>query len=134
MIQERYLQSAVNLKKAYIKLFTDLEKYQTMAQNTLRVLQKAMGDMDRIERKADEARKSKQPPENSMESVLEVISNIEEEGTRIENLIKPINDDIEKLAMEERVLYEKICEAHPDLDEETIVYVVSARLKQEGLV
>jgi hypothetical protein len=134
MIHERFLQSAISIKRAHIKLIGDLDKYQKMAESTLRALQKAMGEMDRIERRAEEARKQKNPDENSAESILKVLSNIEEEGEKIENFIAPINDEIEKLAMEEQILYEKICEAHPDLDEETIVYVVSARLKHEGLM
>ena len=102
MIHERFLQSAISIKRAHLKLLTDLEKYQRMAESTLRVLQKAMGDLDRIERKAEEARKKKDVDENSAESILKVISNIEEEGKKIENFIAPINDEIEKLAMEER--------------------------------
>lgn len=134
MIGEQYLQAAVNIRKTYLRVSRDLSKYQEFVESSLREMQRAMAAVDGVQKKISESRKAKEPSEGSTEDLLKILSMMDDESKRIEEFIDPLNKEIEKLAKEEQILYERICEAHPDLDEATIIYVVRTRLKQENLM
>ena len=136
MINEQYLQGAIRIKKTYLKLINQLDEYHKMASESMKCLTKAQADIEMIEDRLKQNRKNKIPDsmDVAVNNIFKVMSDLEEEGNRIERFIDPIKKEIEKLAIEEQILYKGICEAHQDLEEDTIIYIVQARLKQEGLI
>lgn len=136
MIDEKYYQAAINIRKTYIKLTTNIESYRNIAESTLKKLQRSIVDVENLQKEMKEIRKSKyeiDSKENTINKVLSIISEIELEGKRLEGFVDPINKQIEKLAEEEQILYKKICESHPNLSEDQIVSAVRERLKKENL-
>ena len=65
--------------------------------------------------------------------MLEILEEVDSEGKRLEDLVDPLNKEIEKLALEEQELYRQIVEHHPELTEDQIVNFVRDRLLKEGL-
>ena len=134
MIEERFLTAAVNIRKTYLKLTSNLDLYKDKAEGTLKALETAYEQVRSIDKKLKEAKKNKQTIEPVTDDLLKIISDIEEEGNRIEKFVEPLNKEIESLAIEEQELYRNICEAHKDLSEEQIVDIVRKRLIKENLL
>ena len=135
MIEEKFLVAAVNIKRSYLKLTSNLDFYKKRAEQTLEKLQEAYGKVETLENEIKELKKQKDQnaDPNLTTKVLSILNDIEEEGNRIEKFVEPLNKEIEKLAIEEGELYRIIVETHPNLSEEQIVEAVRLRLKKEGL-
>lgn len=134
MIEERFLIAAINIRKTYLKLTSNLDLYMNKAEGTLKALESAYEEVVKIDKRLKEAKKSKKTIEPVTEDLLKIISDIEEEGNRIEKFAEPLNKEIESLAIEEQELYRNICEAHNNLSEEQIVDIVRKRLIKENLL
>ena len=61
------------------------------------------------------------------------MSDIEDEGRRLEENIEPLNVEIEKLSLEEGELWRNIKQKHYDLNDDDIIEYVKSRLVQENL-
>ena len=135
MIEEKFLLAAVNIRKTYLKLTSNLDFYKKRAEQTLEKLQTAYSKIENIENEIKELKKKKDQnvDPNLTSKVLNILSEIEQEGNKIEKFVEPLNKEIEKLAMEEQELYRIIVESHPNLSEDQIVESVGLRLKKEGL-
>ena len=135
MIEEKFLVAAGNIKRSYLKLTSNLDFYKRRAEQTLEKLQAAYGEVENLEGEIAELKKKKDTnvDPNLTSKVLTILSEIEQEGNKIEKFVEPLNKEIEKLAMEEQELYRVIVEAHPNLSEDQIVESVGLRLKKEGL-
>ena len=81
----------------------------------------------------ENARNKKLDSAEVLESMIKIISEIEDDGKSLEKYIDPLNKEIEKLAVEEQELYRVICEKHFDLTEEQIIESVRKRLEKENL-
>jgi hypothetical protein len=128
MIEEKFLIAAVNIRKNYLKITSNMDFYRKRAEKTLEVLDKSLKDINNIEK----AMKGNDRPD-SINEIIEILRKIEEEGNRIEKFVEPLNKEIEKLAIEEQELYRVIVEKHPELSEEQIVESVRQRLNKENL-
>ncbi len=135
MVEEKFLLAAVNIKRSYLKLTSNLDFYKKRAEQTLEKLQEAYGKVEMLENEIKElkSKKDQNADPNLTTKVLSILSDIEEEGNRIEKFVEPLNKEIEKLAIEEAELYRVIVETHPELSEAQIVESVRLRLKKEGL-
>jgi DNA repair exonuclease SbcCD ATPase subunit len=135
MIEEKFLVAAVNIKRSYLKLTSNLDFYKRRAEQTLEKLQDAYNQVEDLEGEIAELKKKKDQnvDPNLTSKVLTILSEIEQEGNKIEKFVEPLNKEIEKLAMEEQELYRVIVETHPNLSEDQFVESVGLRLKKEGL-
>ena len=135
MIDEKFLVAAVNIKRSYLKLTSNLDFYKRRAEQTLEKLQDAYTKVENLESEIADLKKKKDTnvDPNLTTKVLTILSEIEQEGDKIEKFVEPLNKEIEKLAMEESELYRIIVESHPNLSEDQIVESVRLRLKKENL-
>lgn len=135
MIEEKFLVAAVNIKRSYFKLTSNLDFYKKRAEQTLDKLKDAYGKVESLENEIKEIKSKKDTnvDPNLTAKVLSILNDIEEEGNKIEKFVEPLNKEIEKLAVEEQELYRRIVETHSNLSEEQIVEAVRLRLKKEGL-
>jgi hypothetical protein len=129
MIDEKFLIAAVNIRKDYLKITSNMDFYRKRAEKTLEILENSLNEIENIEK----AMKEKDDRPDSINEVIEILKKIEEEGDRIEKFIEPLNKEIERLAIEEQELYRVIVEKHPDIPEEKIIESVRIRLKKENL-
>ena len=136
MIQERFLQSAVNIRRTYLKVSSSLDKYHKKAKDTLEVLNNTLKKIEKLQEtveKANSGKDTKITEQEALSQLLKIIQDVEDEGKTIEKLTDPINQQIEKLALEEQELYKKIKSTHPNLTDDQIVESVRQRLISEGL-
>jgi hypothetical protein len=136
MIDERYIQKAISIRRTYLKLINNMDLYRARALQVSERLDGTLKKLDdyRAELKANSKNeKSNLSEVEIFEKLLKIIDEVEEEGQRLEKLVEPINLEMEKLAKEEMELYRQIVDSHPNLSEDQIVEKVQDRLIKEGL-
>ena len=134
MIDDKFLVAAVNIKRKYITVTSDIDKYHDRAKKTVEKLDSTLKEIESIKSTMKENAMNKKLDSNEvLQSMIRIITEIENEGKSLENYIDPLNKEIEKLAIEEQELYRIICEAHSNLTEEQIVESVKERLIKENL-
>jgi hypothetical protein len=134
MIDDKFLVAAVNIKRKYISVTSDINKYHDRAKKTVEKLDSTLKEIEDIKSSMKEKAMNKKLDSNEiLQSMIRIITEIENEGKSLENYINPLNKEIEKLAIEEQELYRIICEKHSDLTEEQIVESVKERLIKENL-
>ena len=136
MIKENYIQAAISLKREYIKISSDLNKYMGMSNTYLKNIDDCIKDLEKIQNRLDNDRNSKLETNSSgnhLNDILAVLDKIDNESLRVERIIESLNSDIEKLGQEEQILYKRICDSHPELSENQIVEIIRLRILREGL-
>lgn len=134
MIDEKYLQKAIRIRRTYLKLINNMDLYRARATQISENLDKTLKDLDNFQKDLNKKDRKESIDEKALfEKLLKIIDNIEEEGKRLEKLIEPVNFEIEKLAKEEIELYDQILDGHSNLTEDQIVEKVQDRLIKEGL-
>lgn len=130
MIEERFLKTAIQIRRTYLKLINNLELYKSAA---ISIQKKLNETLDRINKVENEYIDRKIEDKQILNEVLNILDDLEREGKRLENLINPINEEIEKLAKDEQELYRQITQHHYNLSEDEIIFQVKDRLIKEGL-
>jgi hypothetical protein len=137
MIGEQYYQSCISIRKTYIKLMSEMSSYKDIAEKAAKKLESSISEIEVLKAKIKKSKGSKFPEvtgTDAISKINEILNDVEGQGLALEKFVEPINKELEKLAKEEQMLYAKICEAHPNLEEQQIVEAVSNRLKKEGLM
>jgi phage-related tail protein len=136
MIDERFLESAVNIRRTYLKLTGDLNMYQKRAEEIVDVLEKSIKRLEDLQKeiKDTKAGKANITNEKAINEVLSTITDVEQEGERLNGLFEPLNKEIERLGKEESELWNKVVEKYPSMKEDEIIDVFKTRLQREGLV
>ena len=92
MIDERFLIAAVNIRRKYLKLSSNLDLYRDKAEDTLEELQKAKEKLTKIE-KGDYDKENL----SGLQEILNIIVGLEDSQRSFEKTLEPLNKEIEKL-------------------------------------
>ena len=131
MIDEKYLQDAIRIRRTYLKMSNSMDLYQKKAQQVSDKLEETIVRIDELQSKIG---KDKTHDDSYfMNELMKILNDVEDEGKSLENLVDPLNKDIEKLALEEQELYRQIKEKHYTLTDEQIINSVKDRLIKENL-
>ena len=136
MVDEVFLQNAVRIRRTYLKLSNNMDLYQKKAQKVSDKLDETLARIEEIEKEAKESRNSKTSSNNAeyfLNELMKALQEVDDEGKSLEDLVNPLNKEIEKLALEEQELYRKIKEKHFTLTDEQIIESVKDRLIKENL-
>ena len=136
MVDEVFLQNAVRIRRTYLKLSNNMDLYQKKAQKVSDKLDETLARIEEIEKEAKESRNSKTSSNNTeyfLNELMKALQEVDDEGKSLEDLVNPLNKEIEKLALEEQELYRKIKEKHFTLTDEQIIESVRDRLIKENL-
>jgi predicted nucleic acid-binding Zn-ribbon protein len=131
MIDEEFLKRAVIIRRSYLNLNKNMNFYQDKIKNVYDKLQKTIENITEIQKKISDG--ITKNPQDAVEKMISILTEIESEGEYLEKLITPLNKKIEKLANEEKELYRLIKERHHDVHEDKIVNIVKERLIKENL-
>jgi Mor family transcriptional regulator len=131
MIDEFFLERAIQIRKTYLNLNNNMDNYQKKAKIVHDNLKQTIEKITKMQEDIEKG--TLKDPKIASEKVLNILSEIESEGESLNKSIDPINKQIEKLAVEEKELYRQIREKHYNLSEEQIVNVVRERLIKENL-
>jgi hypothetical protein len=123
---------AISIRRTYLKLINNLDLYHNRALKVSSNLTETLAKLDIIQEGLD-LKDKKTNSKETLDKILNILQEVEDEGKKLETLIDPINLEIEKLGREEQELYRQIVEHHPELTEDQIVNFVRDRLLKEGL-
>jgi chromosome segregation ATPase len=133
MIDEKFLLAAVNIKKTYIRLLSNLDLYETKAKETLEKLGSLYDKLGVLEKDIKKPENINNDNYSGVNEVLKILTELENEGVKLTSFTDPLNKKIENLALEEQELYKQICMKHSDMTEDEIVECVRKRLEKENL-
>jgi chromosome segregation ATPase len=133
MIDEKFLLAAVNIKKTYVRLLSNLDLYETKAKETLEKLGSLYDKLGVLEKDIKKPENINNDNYSAVNEVLKILNELENEGVKLKSFTDPLNKKIENLALEEQELYKQICMKHSDMTEDEIVECVGKRLEKENL-
>ena len=134
MVDEVFLQNAVRIRRTYLKMTNNMDLYQKKAKEIVGKLDETLIKIDNLQKVAEEDKKnSVVGNQNLLNDLLGILNDIDIEGKSLEDLVSPLNQEIEKLGLEEQELYRQIKEKHYDLTDEQIIESVKDRLIKENL-
>lgn len=135
MVDEVFLQKAVNIRRTYLKVYNNLDFYGKRANGVINELDNIMKRVSDLQDMAsdDKNKNDKILAEKAMHDFAQIIEDLELQGTKLEEAIEPLNKEIEKLAMEEQELYRQIKLKHSELTDDQIIECVKKRLEEENL-
>ena len=131
MIDENFLQSAIHIRRTYLKMSNNMDFYRKAAESVVERLEETMVKVGDIQKEAEESRNTKKSGfsgEKALSKMLKILEDVDIEGQRLENLVDPLNKEIEKLALEEQELYRLIKQKHYNLTDDEIAESVKQRL------
>ncbi len=134
MIDEVFLQNAVRIRRTYLKMTNNMDLYQKKAKEIVNRLDETLTKIDDLQKVAEESKKNSGiGSQGLLNDLLGILNDIDIEGKSLEDLVNPLNKEIEKLALEEQELYRQIKQKHYDLTDEQIIKSVKDRLIKENL-
>ena len=132
MIDEIFLENAIRIRRKYLKLSNNMDLYQKKAEETSKILDRTLIEVDVINDKAKNGKE--EDTQSLLHELVKVLNNVEEEGKLLEKMVEPINIEIEKLALEEQELFRQIKIKHNNLTDDEIIECVKNRLITEELI
>ncbi|NBP03037.1 MAG: hypothetical protein EBU90_23570 [Proteobacteria bacterium] len=129
MIDETFIQAAIKIRREYLKLVNNLNFYKKQANKVIGNLQDIINKLENISNGAESDPNS----EATSVRLLEVLSELEREGKTVNELIDPLNVKIERLAIEENQLWNKIKQKHSDIPDIQIIEYVKSKLIEQNL-
>ncbi len=135
MINELFLNAAVNIRRTYLNVSTNIGGYKKRVEMTYEKLNDTVKEIEKIQTNMNDKNKRKSMTnEGVLKDLLRILDDVEKEGKALQNYIDPLNDEIERLSIEEKELYRNIVKKHPELTEQQIVECVRQRLIKENLI
>jgi predicted transcriptional regulator len=131
MVDEVFLKSAINIRRQYLKISNNMELYHNRAKDVVSKLENTLQDLENLQKNYTVDKSVSN--ESAISKLMDILKDVESEGERLEKLVDPMNQEMEKLSKEEHELYRQIKEKHKDLTDEQIVKSVQDRLIKEGL-
>ena len=132
MIDEIFYQSAIKIRRQYLKSVNNMDFYKKKA----KVVSDNLGDIIKRIDDISESSNSENPKysvEGAVNELAKILKDVEEEAKRLEDMVEPLNLEIEKLALEEQELWRNIKEKHYNISEDDIISSVKERLIRENL-
>ncbi len=130
MIDIIFLKSAANIRRKYLKVINNVSLYQNKAKNILETLEGSLEELEKLQKELGES--NNKDVKQSIDKLLSIIQNVEQEGAKLEVMIEPMNKEIEILSNEEKELYRIIKEKY-NYDDNVIVLQVKDYLSSQGL-
>ena len=100
MIDENFLQSAVRIRRTYLKMANNMDLYRREAGKVVEKLDETISKIDAIQKVAEDSKVNKNSSfsaEGSLSEMIKILEDVEKEGKRLEELVDPLNKEIEKL-------------------------------------
>ena len=131
MIEERFIKRAVEIRRDYVKITRDISVYESKAKQVVETLESTVAKLNSIQDKIKN--KVITNADDASRKIMDILSEVEREGERLEKLIDPLNDQIEKLRVEENELYRLIKEKYPKISDQEIVGQIQEEIKKANL-
>jgi uncharacterized membrane protein len=103
MISELYLKRAFSIRKEYLKIRSDIERYELIAKDLLNSLESRKSDFEKI---LEDLKSNKfNSPDSAKNKIHEVVLKTEEDMNRVDKSVNDLNKRIDQLKEDEINLY-----------------------------
>jgi chromosome segregation ATPase len=133
MIDESFIQAAIKIRRTYLKLTNNMDFYKTKAEKLSTNLNGIVSKLEKLQSDLSDKGGKDISAEGAIVEVTKILREIEDEGKGLESVINPLNEEIEKLALEEQELWRMIKEKHYDVPDNNIIEYVKKRLIDANL-
>ena len=96
MIEEKYLKMSISIRRTYLKLINNLDLYHNRALKVSSNLEETLAKLDTIQENLD-LKDKKTSSKETLDKILNILQEVEDEGKKLETLIDPINVEIENI-------------------------------------
>jgi hypothetical protein len=114
-IDQKYLKRAKDINAEFVQLSSKLKDEEDRLTKVKNSLQKIVEDLKKTNQKLTQSR-----DKNDAQPIYGILDDLSIQYQKIENVLKPIIGDIDKLRKEELVLFETIQRTYPELKPEEI--------------
>ena len=128
MIDKIYIERAIELRKEYLTLNSNLKNYEGMVNKLRGKVEETITNLQDIIDNID-----KSSSEDVQKKSMEYLMSLEEETQKIQRFVDPINKKLESLQKEEQALYSQIKTSYPGLDDKEILSFIQDELKKRNL-
>ena len=125
MIDKQYVESARNIKTEFLSLSKKLDNYKGDLEKLSNFLQDTVKELQNITEKKVT---SKDDLTDMANKLVKKLQDVELEEIKITNLVKPINDRIEKLREEENILYKSLKVKYPNMTDDDMKRELNSRI------
>ena len=125
MIDKQYVESARNIKNEFLSLSKKLDNYKGDLEKLSNFLQDTVKELQNITEKKVT---SKDDLTDMANKLVKKLQDVELEEIKITNLVKPINDRIEKLREEENILYKSLKVKYPNMTDDDMKRELNSRI------
>jgi uncharacterized coiled-coil DUF342 family protein len=133
MVDEKFLQSAIRIRRTYLNLTSDLNFYKSSLESKLKNIQESYQRIDDLINSLKKQHNQNDDEVKQVKTIMKQLNKLDKIADELNSDVNPINEQIESLAKEEQELYNRIREKHQELSEAEIVECVRERLIKEGL-
>lgn len=120
MINIQYIESAKRIRTQYLKQVDVLNKYENDVKKLAEFLQSKASEMEEYQPNIKKI-KNKEDINQVSNKILEIINDIELEEKKLISKIEDVNSNIEKLRLEETILYKEIKKRYPTITDEELI-------------
>lgn len=118
MISEFYLKKALNIRKEYLSIVSNINLFENMAKDILKIIEGKLEDLNTLQSKINEKKISN--VESAKDSLLKIILDLEEESNNIEKSVNELISRIDKLKINEKDLFIELRKNYQNLTTEEI--------------
>lgn len=131
MISELYLKRAVSIRKEYLQIRLDIEKYESLAKDLISSLSQSKDGFQKLLN--DLNSKKVTNPEVAKQKLAELVLNTEQSMNDTESSVNALNKKIDKLREDENNLYKELRNTYTELSEQEIKKEVQDYLTKQNL-
>ena len=131
MIQELYLKRSVKIRKEYLKIVNDINRYDKIAKDLISSLTGRTSELEELLKSLNENKISN--PEAAKQELHNIIMQAEDDMNKVDLSIDALNKQIENLQKDELSLYREIRQTYFNLTDEEIRNQVQDHLRKLNL-
>ena len=128
MIAKIYIESAKNIRSEFLKLSKKLDSYQKESAELVIYLENISKELEEYSKNEVSKIKDKTDISTVGDHIIKKKTEIEAEEQKLLRLVKPINEKIDKLKIEETILFKQLLEKYPSMTEKEIIQEIHSYL------
>jgi len=128
MIAEIYIESAKNIRNEFLRLSKQLDSYQKNSADLVIYLEKKSKELQEYSDSKISKIRDKGDINKVGEYIMKELNEIEAEEQKLIRLVKPINDKIDRLKVDEANLFKQIKDKYPNLSENEIIHEIQSKI------
>jgi len=128
MIDQQLIESAKQIRKKYVEIIKEINFHEDDLRELASFLQTKMSEFKRIHEEEFKNKPSQAEVDRITKLVVSEIEDMEVKEGRIKKRFEHLNDELEKLQVEEKLLENTIKERYPSMTTEEIKLEISKHL------